>query len=294
MVSGMMQHILISMRLPQWVKNFFLFAALLFAGHLGNIGDILVVLKGFFIFSITSSGVYLLNDITDAKNDRLHPLKKYRPVASGELSALHALLVAIVLFAGGITSAFFLHIQFAGICLLYVSLNILYSNYTKHLVILDVMSIAAGFVLRVIAGAMLINVPTSVWLLICTFLLSLFLGFVKRRNEITTLQVAAENHRRVLEQYSIPFLDQIVSIITACTVIAYSLYTISEETVRKFQTTHLVFTIPFVLFGIFRYLYLVHKQDFGGNPSKVIFSDYQLFLNIVLWILAVVYIIYIH
>ncbi|MEK7264175.1 MAG: decaprenyl-phosphate phosphoribosyltransferase [Bacteroidota bacterium] len=290
----MIQHILISMRLPQWIKNFFLFAAILFAGHLGNINDILLVLKGFFIFSITSSGVYLLNDIADAKNDRIHPVKKYRPIASGELSALNALLAALVLFGIGISFAFYLHTQFAGICLLYISLNILYSNYTKHFVILDVMSIATGFVLRVVAGAMLINVPTSVWLLICTFLLSLFLGFVKRRHEITTLNMSAENHRKVLEQYSVPFLDQMVGIVTACTVIAYSLYTISEETVRKFQTTHLIYTIPFVLFGIFRYLYLVHKQDFGGNPTKVIFSDYQLFLNIVLWILASVYIIYIH
>ncbi|MEK6569991.1 MAG: decaprenyl-phosphate phosphoribosyltransferase, partial [Bacteroidota bacterium] len=176
--------------------------------------------------------------------------------------------------------------------LVYVLINLTYSFHLKKIVILDVMSIAACFVLRVVAGAVIIGVPSSEWLILCTLLLSLFLGFSKRRHELLILEKNAVGHRAVLEHYSPHFLDQMTAIVTASTVMSYALYTISEETVKKFGTNHLIYTVPFVLYGIFRYLYLVHKREEGGNPTKILLTDIPLILNVVAWVLVCAYIIY--
>ena len=211
---------------------------------------------------------------------------------SGRLDKATALVSSVILLGIGGVYAFFLNPYFGLIIVAYLLINIMYSFVLKNVVILDVMTIAAGFVLRVVGGAVLINVPTSEWLIICTILLSLFLGFSKRRHELTLLEKNADNHRSVLEQYSPYFLDQLIGIVTASTVMSYALYTMSEETIRKFNTRNLIYTLPFVLYGIFRYLYLVHKGAEGGNPSKLAITDQPLLVNIILWIVCIIYIIY--
>ena len=280
------------MRIQQWIKNLFLFAALIFSGHLINAADLLSTIFGFFFFSFVTSGVYLFNDVTDLENDKLHPIKSKRPLPSGLLSISTAATAAVILSAVGIAGSFFLQGNFGVVVSLYLVINVLYSVKLKKVVIVDVMTISAGFVLRVVAGAVLINVPTSEWLIICTVLLSLFLGFSKRRHELTYLESTANSHRSVLKHYSPYFLDQMIGIVTASTVMSYALYTISEETIKKFGTNHLIYTVPFVLYGIFRYLYLVHRKEEGGNPTKLALTDLPLLVNIVLWIATASYIIY--
>lgn len=272
------------MRPQQWIKNLFIFAALVFSGHLYSSADFTRTIAGFALFSIAASGIYLFNDITDLGRDRLHPVKSRRPLPSGRLRVPTAWTASGVLAAGSLAGAWLLEPAFAGILLTYVALNVLYSLVLKNVVILDVMTIAAGFVLRVLAGAAIISVPTSEWLIICTVLLSLFLGFSKRRHELTMLDASADNHREVLQHYSPYFLDQMIGIVTASTVMSYILYTISEDTIAKFGTKNLIYTVPFVLYGIFRYLYLVHKRDEGGDPTRLALTDRPLLLNTILWI----------
>ena len=281
-----------SMRLQQWIKNLFLFAALVFSGNLFFAHNVVLVVEGFFLFSLVSSGVYLFNDISDLENDKLHPIKSQRPLPSGKLRVGPALAGSILLAATGLLGGYLIRPQFSLVLIFYLLINVLYSLKLKEIVILDVMTISAGFVLRVVAGAVLINVPTSEWLIICTLLLSLFLGFSKRRNELTVLESEADTHRSVLAQYSPYFLDQMIGIVTASTVMSYALYTISDETVRKFGTNRLFYTVPFVLYGIFRYLYLVHKKEAGGNPTRLALTDAPLLINISLWILTATIIIY--
>ena len=280
------------MRPQQWIKNLFLFAALVFSGNLFDARDVSLTIAGFFFFCLASSGVYLFNDVADLENDKLHPVKSQRPLPSGKLSVGSALSASVVLAAAGFAGGLYLRTGFGLLILLYLVINVLYSFKLKDVVIIDVMTISAGFVLRVVAGAVLIGVPTSEWLIICTLLLSLFLGFSKRRHELTFLESGAETHRSVLAHYSPYFLDQMIGIVTASTVMSYALYTISDETVRKFGTNHLYYTVPFVLYGIFRYLYLVHKMEAGGNPTKLAATDLPLLINILLWILSSAIIIY--
>jgi len=280
------------MRPQQWIKNLFLCAALVFSGNLFHPDALLSVAFGFVIFSAGASGIYILNDITDLEKDKMHPEKSRRPLPSGALSVSSAAISALLLMAASIGCSFLLGTGFGYVMTGYIGINILYSFYLKHVVILDVMTISAGFVLRVLGGAVIIGVPTSEWLIICTILLSLFLGFSKRRHELTVLEAQATNHRSVLEQYTPYFLDQMIGIVTASTVMSYALYTISEETVRKFGTNKLIYTVPFVLYGIFRYLYLVHRKVEGGNPTKIAVTDLPLLVNMVLWILTATVIIY--
>lgn len=280
------------MRIQQWIKNLFLFAPLIFSGHLFYPDDFIRTIAGFILFSLVSGGVYLFNDITDFEKDKLHPVKSRRPLPSGALDIRTAYVFALCFSGVGIGAGMFLSRPFGFVLGGYLLLNTLYSLFLKHVVILDVMSIAGGFVLRVVAGAVIIAVPTSEWLVICTVLLSLFLGFSKRRNELTFLDKRADTHRAVLSDYSPYFLDQMMSIVTASTVMSYALYTISPDTVAKFGTTHLIYTVPFVLYGIFRYLYLVHKREEGGNPSKLVLTDKPLLINIILWIVTACTIIY--
>lgn len=284
--------ILASMRPQHWIKNLFLFAALVFSGHLFVAGDVVRILWGFAFFSLAASGVYLFNDLADLERDRLHPEKSRRPLPSGRLSPGSAAAAAAFLGAAALAGAWVLAPAFFAVLLAYVLLNVLYSLRLKRVVILDVMTVAAGFVLRVLGGAVIISVPTSEWLIICTVLLSLFLGFSKRRHELTILESAAGDHRSVLQHYSPVFLDQMIGIVTASTVMSYVLYTISDDTVTKFGTKDLIYTVPFVLYGIFRYLYLVHKRDEGGDPTRLALTDRPLLLNTILWIGAASYIIY--
>ena len=281
-----------TMRPRQWVKNLFVLSPLLFSQHLFDFSTLLLSLTGFALFSATASTIYIINDILDAKSDRLHPVKALRPLASGALPPTAAGAAAVVLGSLAISLAFAVDRHFGGVLLFYLGMNVVYSAFLKRAVIIDVMTIAASFVLRIVAGAVIIEVPMSEWLLICTSLLALFLGFSKRRHEIMVLEADAHIHRPVLLEYNTYFLDQMTSMVTASTLICYILYTVSPDTVDKFGSKNLLFTAPFVLYGLFRYLYLVHKRNTGGDPTSELLNDIPLIVNIVLWAVSVVLIIY--
>jgi 4-hydroxybenzoate polyprenyltransferase len=241
----------------------------------------------FIIFCLLSGSVYTLNDLLDVKQDRTHPKKSQRPLASGKLQPPIAIVSGSILVLLSLANAFWLNTNFGFIALGYFILQIAYSTVLKHIVILDVLAVSIGFVLRAIAGAEVINVPISSWLLVCTILLALFLSLGKRRHEIILLEDNAANHRKILYEYSPALLDQMISVVTASTVVAYALYTMSAETINKFQTDNLKFTIPFVLYGIFRYLYLIHQKSEGGSPEKILLNDRPLLINIILYLLTV-------
>jgi 4-hydroxybenzoate polyprenyltransferase len=280
-----------SMRPEQWTKNLIVFAALIFGRRLFDPAAVGLSLAAFLIFCAVSGVVYLLNDVMDRDVDRLHPFKSRRPIASGELSPQTALAVAGGLGATALAAAAWLRPEFAVVAATYVALFAAYSRVLKHVVILDVLTIAIGFVLRAAGGAVVIPVPMSHWLLVCTILLALFLGLSKRRHELTLLQADGTGHRRTLEEYNPYLLDQMIGVVTASTLMAYIIYCTSSETIEKFGTDRLVLTTPFPIYGIFRYLYLVHQRG-AGTPSDVLLTDKPLLACIVLWGLAVVAIIY--
>ena len=283
--------VVLSLRPEQWTKNLIVFAALIFGQRLFDPAAVGRSLAAFFIFCALSGVVYLLNDVSDREADRLHPLKRRRPIAAGDVTPALALAAAAVLAAVALAAAFWLRPVFGWIAVAYIGLFAAYSRVLKHLVILDVLTIAIGFVLRAAAGAAAIGVPMSQWLLVCTILLALFLGLSKRRHELTLLASAATGHRKILEEYNPYLLDQMIGVVTASTLVAYIIYCTSPETTEKFHTTNLVLTTPFPIYGIFRYLYLVHQKGVG-SPSEVLLSDRPLVACIVLWGLAVIAIIY--
>lgn len=298
-LSSYMIFILKSMRPRQWIKNFMVFPAMVFAGEFFQLSSLLLSTLGFSVFCLLSGSIYLYNDIQDVEKDREHPKKKYRPIPSGNLPigvALRAAQFAMVVALGGSLAMNLISTRvgfdFFFICLAYLVLQVAYSKWLKHVVIIDVGVIAAGFVLRVLAGGAILNLPVSPWLIICTTLLALFLGFGKRRHEIVLLANDAGTHRKILEEYSPYYLDQMIAVVTASTVVAYSLYTLDASTIEKLGTKYLPLTIPFVIYGIFRYLYLVHQKDEGGSPSRILLTDKPLLLDIALYFVAVVLILY--
>ena len=281
-----------SLRLQQWIKNFFIFAPLIFSQNIFELQLFLKTMMAFVAFCLLSGALYILNDLKDIEEDKKHPLKSKRPLAAGKLKKSQAVLFFIVLSVMAFSLAFILNLNFLIVALIYFLLQLFYSFWIKHVVILDVFIVAAGFLIRVIAGGYAIEVYLSPWLLICTLLLALFLSMSKRRHELVILEEEASEHRPILKEYSPYLLDQMIAVVTASTVIAYSLYTISEETVIKFGTTKLIYTVPFVLYGIFRYLYLVHQRREGGSPEVLVLKDKPLLLDIFLWILTAGLIIY--
>ncbi len=287
----MLKGILSSMRPGHWVKNLIVFAALIFAQAYTEPDKIILTLAAFAAFCFGSSAVYIINDIFDRENDKKHPVKSKRPIASGAVSIPGAIVAAIILFLLSLAFASYANLLTVLALLVYIMLNLAYSAFLKHLVIIDVMSIAAGFVLRAIAGGFAIEVPISPWLLVCTTLLALFLGFGKRRHELGLLSAEAVNHRKSLENYSMPFLDQMISVVTASTVVAYAFYTLSPEVVDRFGTAWLSATIPFVLYGIFRYLFLIFHKEMGGNPTKLMLADKPLLVCVLLWLMTVLIVI---
>jgi 4-hydroxybenzoate polyprenyltransferase len=249
-------------------------------------------IAAFVIFCGLSGAIYLLNDVADREQDRLHPDKRARPITSGRLSVGTALTAAAAIVVAGLAAAVWLSPPFALAAAAYVVLLSAYSAWLKHVVIVDVLVVALGFVLRAAAGALAIGVAISGWLLICTILLALFLALGKRRHEVLTLEEGAALHRPILAEYSAGLLDQMIAVVTASTVTAYALYTMSPETVAKFQTSLLPATLPFVLYGVFRYLYLLYRRQLGGNPSEIVLRDRALLLNTLLWLIAVLVIVY--
>ncbi len=276
------------LRIKQWTKNGFIFAALIFSKGFYNKNLTLKTILGFLIFSLLASSVYILNDIRDRERDKHHPTKCKRPIASGLISIKLATTISIFLFLISAVSSFFLSRNFFLICIIYFLLNIAYTYWLKEIVILDIFSISAGFFLRVLAGAAIISVSISHWLIICTILLSLFLALSKRKIEITLIGKSESDirHREILKEYSHSFIDQMIGIVTSATLISYILYTTSPTTVKKFGTTNLIYTTPFVLYGIFRYLYLVYSKERGGDPTDEFLSDIPLLINAILWLLT--------
>jgi 4-hydroxybenzoate polyprenyltransferase len=288
---GALVAILQSLRPRQWVKNLFVFAGVIFSQQLFT-PEVWHAGAAFVLFCGLSGAIYLLNDVADAEKDRLHPVKRHRPVASGRLSRGVALAVGVVILAGSLALSFALGWRFGLVALSYGALLTTYSVWLKHLVILDVLTVAVGFVLRAVAGAVAVEAEISGWLLICTVLIALFLALGKRRHEYLTLHGNAAAHRPILAEYSEGFIDQMIAVVTASTVTAYALYTMSPETVAKFHTRLLPVTLPFVLYGIFRYLYLLYRRELGGNPTDLVVSDRALLVNTVLWATTLLVLIY--
>lgn len=285
-------NLLLSLRPGQWTKNFLVFAGLIFAVRLFDPVAVLTAIEAFVIFCGLSGAVYLINDVADRESDRRHPLKRQRPIAAGVVSVRLAVGTAAVLLAVSLGGAFLISRPFGLVALAYASLQGLYSGPLKHIVIIDVLTLAIGFVLRAVGGAVAIDVSISHWLLVCTILLALFMALAKRRHELVLLADGATGHRPILGEYSPYLLDQMIAVVTASTLVAYIFYTISPETAEKFETEWLGLTIPFPLYGIFRYLYLVHQREGGGSPSDLLLNDRPLLACVALWVVAVVLIIY--
>jgi len=281
-----------SVRPEQWTKNLVLFAGLIFGGRLLEVNAVLTAVAAFTIFCVLSGSVYLFNDVWDRDADRRHPLKQARPIAVGDLTAPVALLAAAVLAAVALAAALSINAVLGAAAGSYVLLLLLYSTALKYVVIIDVLTIAAGFVLRAIAGALAVNVPIGAWLLACTTLLALFLSLSKRRHELMLLGEGAGDHRPILEEYSPYLLDQMIAVVTASTLIAYAVFTTDAATAQRLGTPHMGLTIPFVLYGIFRYLYLVHQKREGGNPATLLATDRPLLACVVLWVGAVAALMY--
>jgi 4-hydroxybenzoate polyprenyltransferase len=283
--------LLLGMRPKQWTKNLFVYIAVIFTGQIPphdtqswhNFG---VATAAFLLFCLVSGSVYLMNDVADREQDKLHPEKSKRPIASGRLPWQLAAVAGVVFGAGGVAAAFLFNQKFGLITLAYLTLQVAYTHGLKHMVLLDVFAIALGFVLRAVAGAFAIGVPNSVWLLVCTLQLALFLGFGKRRHELVSLAEDASSHRRILSQYSAPFLDQLIAIVLGGLTVSYALYTINSPTAVAHPG--LVITLPNVMYGIFRYLYLIHIEHKGGSPETILLHDRPMQVNLLLWLVEVV------
>lgn len=288
----MLQSIIKISRPSQWIKNLIIFAAIIFAGEAASFESLTPVILAFVSFCLISSAMYIINDITDKKNDQNHPVKKNRPLASGALKVSTALIFAVIFAIASIAISFTINNDTLIILICFFLFNILYSVALKKIVILDVMAIALSFVLRAYAGAMAASVPASKWLFLNTLLLALFLGFGKRRHELLLLETNASSHRKILDKYSPYLLDQLIGVVTPAVVVIYIMYTFSAEVSTKLGTENLYYTIPFVIYGIFRYLYLIHKEEKGGSPTNVLITDIPILVTVILWILTVILILY--
>jgi len=278
------------LRIRQWTKNILIFAALVFSQHVFQFEYVTRSILAFLIFSLSAGAVYIQNDILDIERDRKHPLKKERPLASGRMSIQAGWALYSVLSATSLILGFLLGRDFGYVLLAYIVLQIFYSLFLKNVVILDVFIISTGFVLRVIAGGVVINVPISHWILVCTMLLSLFLALSKRRHEITLLADNAYEHRIILREYTPYLLDQMIAVVSSATLVAYMIFTLSDTTIAKFG--NMILTMPFVLYGIFRYLYLVHRKNAGGQPEEILLTDIPLQLDILAYGIVAILIIY--
>ena len=279
-----MNGIIRSMRPEQWLKNGFVLAPIVFSGLVGDPIAWLRTLLAVVAFCAASSAVYLVNDVIDREADRSHPIKKNRAIASGEISVAMALGVAIALVAAAAAVAVWLGGRFPAVLAAYIVLVLLYSALLKRAIFLDVLVVAAGFVLRVVGGAVAIDVPVSNWILVVAYLLALYLALGKRRSELVLLGGEAGNHRAVLGQYTLPMVDQAISVVLGATVLAYALYTVAPDTVAKVGSEGLLATVPIVLYGLFRYLYLLHRHELGGSPTKALLTDRPLLVCVVVWL----------
>ncbi len=278
----MLRALVKTMRPKQWVKNVFVFAGIFFDGRVFDVSRLLKSFAAFVIFCLISGAIYLINDLADMERDRMHPAKRNRPLASGALKPIVAQVAAALIIGVGLPCSFLLGIEFGAIIVIYTAVMILYSFVLKNIVIIDVMVVAAGFVLRVMGGAAVVQVTRfSPWLYVCTTLLALFIAINRRRHELVLLAENAENHRAILQEYSLAFLDELTSLVTATALIAYSFYTFSAPNLPANHT--MMLTIPFVMYGIFRYLYLVRAKNLGGAPEDIVLGDRPLLITLLLW-----------
>jgi 4-hydroxybenzoate polyprenyltransferase len=279
------------MRPKQWPKNVFIFTALVFDEKLFTPAPLLKTIAAFILFCLTSSAVYLINDVADIEKDRQHPTKRLRPLPSGQLKPSVAIAAAVLIPLVTLPLSFLLDLYLGFIVLAYLLTMIVYSFVLKNMIILDVLTVAAGFVLRVAAGAIVVDVERfSPWLYICATLVALFIGISRRRHELVLLAENANEHRASLNEYSLPLLDQMIAVVTSATIIAYSLYTFSAPNLPPNHA--MMLTIPFVLYGLFRYLYLIHVENKGGTPEEIFLSDLPLIIDLGLWSLAVIAVLY--
>ena len=280
-------------RPKQWIKNLFLFAPILFAGQLLNLGLLSKNIIAFVAFCGVSSCVYIINDIVDIESDRVHRKKRYRPLASGDITIKTAVVFLVILLILTILLSLTLNLYFGITVFTYFVINILYSFKVKHIVILDVFFVSFGFMLRVAAGAAAISVPVSSWMILTTIFVSLFLAVSKRRAELSQIeQEDIEKQRKVLDHYAIEFTEQMNTIAATGTIICYALYTVSSKAISTFQTDKLIYTTPFVIYGIFRYLYLIHKKNLGESPTQIVTKDIPIIINTIIWFIASALIIY--
>jgi 4-hydroxybenzoate polyprenyltransferase len=287
-----LKYLILSLRPKQWIKNLFIFLPLIFGGKLLDVSTILKTALAAILFSIAAGVVYLFNDIIDLEKDKVHPLKRLRPLAAGNVTKKQAGVIACILGVVALTLSFMLDAYFGWLVVVYFVFNFLYTKILKEMVIVDVFCIGGFFLLRVIAGTLIANVDFSHWMILMTVLLAMFIGFNKRRHELTMLKQKQAYHRPVLARYTTYFIDQMIAVITSSIVIAYTLYTVDARTMNVFGTKHLFYTVPFVYYGIFRYLYLVHKHGKGGDPVRLLLFDGKSQLNLALWVAVSVAVIY--
>lgn len=286
-----LKYLILTMRPKQWSKNLIIFSGVVFGNRLFHLNEMFLATTAFILFCGISSAVYLLNDLVDIEKDRQHPKKRFRPLPSGKLNPNVAKVALFALVLLIIPISFLLEWRFGLVLTGYFFLQIAYCFYLKNVVIIDVFTIAAGFVLRAVAGAFVIDVSVSVWLLVCTMLLALFQGLSKRRHELVLLADGATDHRRILKEYSAELVQEMISVVTSAVVIAYSLYTITAPNLPK--NNLMALTIPFVLYGIFRYLYLVYRKDEGGSPEEILIKDIPMLVSVALWGLSAIVILYV-
>jgi len=280
-------------RVHQWIKNIFVFVPILFSLHIFEEDYLLATIFAFLVFCLASSAIYVINDLVDIEADRSHPLKKNRPLPSGAISKSSALITAALLLVSVFWLIFYFNYEFILIVVSFLVLNVLYSFLLKNIVILDIFSIAAGFALRVLAGAFVIQVPISSWLLLTTMFISLFLGVMKRHSELSIISEESNtSSRKVLAQYSLNFADQIATVAAAGVIICYALYSVAPRTISVFGTEGLIYTTPFVVFGIFRYMYLEYMSKKGENTTRIMATDIPMIVTVILYIIATVLIIY--
>ncbi|MBN1975384.1 MAG: decaprenyl-phosphate phosphoribosyltransferase [Sedimentisphaerales bacterium] len=281
--------LLAAMRPQQWIKNIFVFPPLLFSGQFFHFAQCLKTMLAFIVFCTVSSSIYIINDLYDRKEDMQHPVKKFRPVASGAVTAKIAIIMAIILTVFGLAIAVLLNrVLFSVSVVIYIIITVFYSMGLKRVVIIDVMIIAAGYVLRVLGGSAAISVIPSHWLVLCTFTISLFLGFTKRRAELMSIAESSESNgvtRIVLSDYSIKFLDQVIPMLTAATIICYALYTVDSRTMEVFGSRAMLITLPSVIFGLFRYIYIIYHLNCGEDPTQTLLDDVPTIINFLIWII---------